>query len=82
MKVKLKKALDAFKTWMAVSPLGSAFKSGVALVIAAVYTDYKTDGVVDMSQWQTWLGIIVGSCIVPIINWWNDKDTRSGRGSA
>lgn len=74
--------MAAFKTWLANTPLGSAFKSFVAFIIGAAVADWATKGAIDFSSAQTW---IIGGfvTVVPsLVAWLNSADTRFGRGSS
>jgi hypothetical protein len=70
-----------FNTWLAKTPLGSAFKTFVAIVLGAMIADWVSGGTVNLNHWQAWLTAGAASAIPPVIDWLNPKDTRFGTGS-
>ena len=67
--------------WLATSPLASAAKVFVAIVLTLAVADFATDGVIDFSHWQTWVIAGLGSAVPVIVNWLNPADGRYGAGS-
>jgi hypothetical protein len=73
--------MDAFKNWLATTPLGSAFKVFLGVLFGAVILTWSDEGQISFDHWQTW---VIGALVVAvpiIINWLNSADTRYGRGS-
>ena len=68
-------------TWLATTPLGSAFKTFIAVILAAAVADFSTDGTISLSHWQTWVIGGLVSALPPVINWLNPADSRYGSGA-
>ena len=69
------------QNWLATSPLGSAFKTFVAVVIAAAVADASNSGSISLGNWQTWVIAGAVSALAPIINYLNPGDSRYGKGA-
>lgn len=67
--------------WLATTPLGSAFKTFLAVIIAAAVADFSTDGNISLAHWQTWVIGGLVSALPPVISWLNPADTRYGLGA-
>ena len=70
------------KDWLASTALGSAFKTFIAVVIAAAVADASSSGSISLSNWQTWLIAGAVSALPPVINYLNPADSRYGNGAA
>jgi hypothetical protein len=71
--------MNSFKTWLATSPLGSAFKVFLGVLLGAVVLTWTEEGKISFDHWQTW---VIGALVVAVpivINWLNPADTRYGR---
>lgn len=68
------------KDWLATSPLASALKVFVAIVLTAAVADFANVGSLTLANWQTWVIMGLGSAVPVIVNWLNPADTRYGRG--
>jgi hypothetical protein len=64
--------------WLAVSPLASAAKVFVAIVLAFAVADFARSGSIDFANWQTWVIAGLGAA-VPVVDWLNPNDDRYGR---
>ena len=64
--------------WLAGTPLGTAFKTFLAVVIAAAVADFSTDGAITFGRWQAWVIAGLVSCVPVVINWLNPSDARYG----
>lgn len=73
--------MQNFLDWLAASPLGSAAKAFVALVIASAVADWVTGGAISLAHWQTWVISALSACVVPVVNALNPADPRYGAGS-
>lgn len=67
-------------TWLATSPLASAAKVFVAIVLTLAVADWAGDGSIDFANWQTWVIAGLGAAVPVIVNWLNPADTRYGNG--
>ena len=67
--------------WLATTPLGSAFKTFIAVILAAAVADFATDGNISLTHWQTWLIGGLVSALPAVINWLNPSDSRYGTGA-
>ena len=67
--------------WLANSPLGTAAKTFVALLLAAVVADWVTNGAISLANWQTWVISAAAASLPVITNAVNPVDQRYGKGS-
>ena len=66
---------NSFLTWFADSPLASALRTFVAVVIGAAVSDFAKVGAFSLSNWESWLiGALVIS-IPPVLRWLNPQDS-------
>jgi len=70
--------MNALGLWLASTPLGSAAKTFLAVIVAAGVADFSTDGTINVANWQTWVIAGLVSAVPPIINWLNPSDGRYG----
>jgi len=68
--------------WLATTPLGSIFKTFLAVMIAAAVADAGTTGSISLGKWQTYLIAGAVSVLPALINWLNPADARYGNGAA
>lgn len=73
--------MSTFAQWLATSPLATALKTFVSIVLSLAVADFATTGAIDLSRWQTWVIAGLVSCVPVITNWLNPADTRYGKGS-
>lgn len=71
--------MSAFENWLAGTPLGSAFKAFLAVVIAAAIADFVNVGSISLGNWETWLIAGLASAAPSVINWLNPSDARYGK---
>ena len=74
--------LEKLEKAIAGTPLGTAFKSFIAIVIAAGVADFVGAGDISLSNWQTWVISGLASTTPIIVNWLNPEDARYGKNSA
>lgn len=74
--------MDKFLNWLAASPLASFLKVFVATLIVAAVADWQDNGIIDFSNWETWVLAAVIAAAPLIVNWLNPKFTLYGRGKA
>lgn len=74
--------MDSVWAWVTVSPLATAFKTFVAVILSAAVADWATDGVISLGNWQTWVISAAVSALPVVINWLNPMDPRYGKGSS
>ena len=72
--------MQAFGTWLAASPWGTALKSAVAVVLTLAFADWSTSGSISFANWQTWVIAAVGTALPVVVNAVNPHDPRYGRG--
>ena len=60
--------------WFAKSPIASALRVFVAVVLAMVAADWTDGGVISFDKWQTWVIAGVAACIPVIVRWLNPAD--------
>ena len=73
--------MNAFGTWLASTPLGSAFKVLLSGVLGFALISWTSDGKFSLDKWQDWLIGALAIALPPVINWLNPADARYGRGS-
>lgn len=74
--------LDKLEKVIAGTPLGTAFKAFIAIVVAASVADFVGAGDISLSNWQTWVISGLASTTPIIVNWLNPEDSRYGKNSA
>lgn len=74
--------MEKFTTWLATTPLGSAFKVFLAFVLGAALLTWTQDGVISFDSWQSWLIGALAVAVPIVINWLNPSDPRYGKGKA
>lgn len=65
--------------WLASTPLGTALKTFVAVLLAAVVGDWATAGEISLGNWQTWVIAALVSALPVVVNWLNPADVRYGK---
>ena len=73
--------MQAFQKWLANTPLGTASKTFVAMIIGSAIADWASHGEISLSSWQPWVISAAVSSIPPVLNWLNPQYTSYGRGS-
>lgn len=71
--------MNKFNTWLASTPLGSAAKVFVSIVLSMAIADFVSKGSINFGAWQTWVIAGLASAIPVVINWLNPQDTRYGK---
>ncbi len=74
--------MDKVWTWLAATPLGSAFKMFLAILLGAVLLTWTSEGQISWDHWQTWLIGALAIATPIVINWLNPADGRYGRGAS
>lgn len=74
--------MDAFWAWLTVSPLATAAKTFVAVVLSAAVADWATAGAISLGNWQTWVTAACVSALPVVVNWLNPMDPRYGNGAS
>jgi len=64
--------------WLAGTPLGTALKTFVAVLLAAVVGDWASSGAISLGNWQTWVIAALASALPVVVNWLNPADGRYG----
>lgn len=67
-----------FMTWLGRSPLASALKVGITVILAMAVADWTSTGTIAFGKWQTWLIAAASSALPVIVNWLNPADGRYG----
>ena len=47
--------MKAFQAWLAATPLGTALKAFIAIVLTLAVSDFAAHGSIDFGAWQTWV---------------------------
>lgn len=74
--------LEKFQKAVAGTPMGTALKSFIAIVVAAGVADFVGAGNISLSNWQTWVISGMASTTPIIVNWLNPEDSRYGKQSS
>ena len=67
------------KDFLATSPLGTAVKTFVAVVLDMLVADWVSAGAISLDRWQSWVIAGLVSAVPVVVNWLNPADTRYGR---
>ena len=73
--------MKTFQAWLAVSPLASAGRVFVAILVTLAVADWVATGSINFGAWQTWVIAAVSAAIPTVIRWINPEDIEFGRGS-
>jgi hypothetical protein len=73
--------MKSFQNWLAVSPLASAGRVFLAILVTLAVADWVATGSIDFSAWQTWTIAAISAAIPTVIRWLNPEDIEFGRGS-
>ena len=68
-----------FLSWLGRSPLASALKVGITVILAMAVADWTATGAISFGKWQTWVIAAAASAVPVIINWLNPTDGRYGK---
>lgn len=71
--------IEKVQLWYARSPIASALKAFVVVVLTLAVTEWVKLGSFDFSAWQTWVIAALASAIVPALNAANPADKRYGK---
>lgn len=64
------------------TPLGSAIKIFIAVMLTMIVADWTNHGRIDFESWQTWVIAALASAVPVVVNWLNPLDHRYGRKGA
>lgn len=67
--------------WLAKSPLATALRAFVAVVLAMVIAQWTQTGTIAFDKWQTWVIAGLASAVPVLVRWLNPSDKSFGRGS-
>lgn len=67
--------------WLATSPLATAFKTFIAVLLSGVIASWATDGAISFDKWQTWVVSALVSSVPVIVNWLNPQFVAYGVGA-
>lgn len=73
--------MKTFQAWLAVSPLASAGRVFIAILVTLAVADWVANGSINFGAWQTWVVAAVSAAIPTVIRWINPEDIEFGRGS-
>ena len=74
--------MNKLGTWLATTPLGSAAKVFLGVLLAAVLLTWTSEGQISFDHWQTWIIGAIAIAVPPLINWLNPADVRYGKGKS
>lgn len=67
-----------FMIWLGRSPIASAFKVGISVLLAMAVAEWTQSGTIAFDKWQTWVIAACASALPVIINYLNPQDGRYG----
>jgi hypothetical protein len=67
-----------FMIWLGRSPIASAFKIGITVILAMAVAEWTQSGTIAFDKWQTWVIAACASALPVIINYLNPQDGRYG----
>jgi hypothetical protein len=73
--------MNNFKEWLAFSPLASALRVFVAVLLTLAVADWGAGGSIDFGAWETWVIAALASTVPMVVRWVNPADIEFGRGS-
>lgn len=68
-------------TWLATTPLGTAAKTFLAVLLSTALASWANDGAITLDAWQTWVIAAASSALPVIVNWLDPAYTNYGRGA-
>ena len=72
---------QSFGEWFATSPLASALRVFVVVVVTMAVAQWSATGTFDFTAWQTWVIAAIASAVPPVLRWLNPSDVEFGRGA-
>jgi hypothetical protein len=73
--------MPTFADWFARSPLASAGRVFIAVVLTLAVTQWATNGSIDFGAWQVWVISALASITPTLARWLNPSDVEFGRGA-
>jgi hypothetical protein len=73
--------MKTFQNWLAVSPLASAARVFLAILVTLAVADWVANGTINFGAWETWVISAVAAAIPTVLRWLNPEDIEFGRGS-
>lgn len=73
--------MPTFADWFARSPLASALRVFVAVVVTMALAQWTATGTFDFAAWQTWVIAALASAVPAALRWLNPQDVEFGRGA-
>lgn len=67
-----------FWYWLGRSPIASAVKVGISVILAMAVADWTSAGSISLGRWQTWVIAAASSMLPVIVNYLNPTDGRYG----
>lgn len=67
-----------FLEWLARSPLATAVKVGVSVILAMAVADWTATGSISFDKWQTWVIAAAAAVLPVVVNYLNPSDDRYG----
>jgi hypothetical protein len=67
-----------FMIWLGRSPLASALKVGISVILAMAVAEWTQSGTIAFDKWQTWVIAACASALPVIVNYLNPQDGRYG----
>lgn len=72
--------MKSFWTWFAKSPIASALRVFVAIVLAQMVAEWARVGDFDFSNYKSWLISALVAAVPTILRWINPEDPMFGTG--
>ena len=73
--------MPTFADWFARSPLASALRVFLAVLISMAVAQWVAVGSIDFGAWQLWVISAASSAVPTVLRYLNPQDIEFGRGS-
>ena len=73
--------MENLQIWLARSPLASALRVFVAVVLSMAVAQWVAAGSIDFGAWEVWVIAALSSCLPTLIRYINPADVEFGKGS-
>ena len=73
--------METFWVWFAKSPLASALRVFVMIVVSMALADFVATGDISWTNWEAWVIAAMASAVPMLLRWINPADAEFGNGS-
>lgn len=72
--------MSAFQHWFAASPLASALRTFIAVVVSMAVAEWVATGNISLGSWEVWVIAALASAVPTFLRWINPADSAFGAG--